>query len=59
MQGFLACGFIASARRITKCVSLYFFLLAVIISSLTDLSMYAQGYFQAGGKQSKPFYHLP
>jgi hypothetical protein len=39
VQGFLACGFIASAKNITKGASLFFFLLAVIISSLTNHSM--------------------
>ena len=39
MQGYLACGFIASTGSITKRASLYSISLAVIISSLTNHSM--------------------
>ena len=49
---------IASAGSITKCVSLYSISLAVIISSLTIILCKHLCYFQAGDKQSEPFFHL-
>ena len=58
MQGYLACGFIASSWSITKRASLYLILLAFIISSLTNHSMQAHVHFQADGKESDSFYYL-
>ena len=50
---------IASAGSITKRASLYSILLAVILSSLTNLLCKHLYYFQAGGKQSMQLYLLP
>jgi hypothetical protein len=59
MQGFLACGLLHLQEALLN-VHLYIqFLLAVIISSLTNILCKHLCYFSARVEQSELFYYLP
>ena len=52
MQGYLACGFIASTGSITKCASLYSIFISIALIRYITILCKHLCYFQAGGKQS-------